>query len=256
MIGLSSYGKESIKALIEEMFDKLALGFLGHIPRLSHKKHLVISGQKNLGLAHLFVQSMANKRPNMFEEDALKSLLSSTYGYIEALKNKTQSNLAEGIDGLVKEAKSKGQKVSDSQVQEIIAEEMRKAKSHMKTIAETESTKIRNAGRAMDITRIASSIGDSDPSVFFVVQRATACSECKRLCLSEDGVTPKVWKFSELKQGYHVRGENNPSCLGQHPNCKCSLVYISFGFGFDKKGKITYIKQGHDQYASQNKRLK
>src|SRR6266404_5279748 len=106
MIGMSSAGKDQIKALIEEMFDKLALSFLGHIPRLAHMKYLAISGQKNLGLAHLFVQSMANKNPNMFEQDALKSLLESTYGYIDSLKSRTQSNLTESVDGIIKEAKA------------------------------------------------------------------------------------------------------------------------------------------------------
>lgn len=252
MIGMSSGGKDAIKVLIEDMFDKLALGFLGHIPRLAHKKYLAISGQKNLGLAHLFVQSMANKNPNMFEQDALKSLLESTYGYIDSLKSRTQSNLTESIDGIIKEAKAKGQKVDDAAIHQVVEEEMKKAKSHMKTIAESESTKIRNVGRMMDITRVASSINDSDPLVFFVVVRdSTTCKECLRLHMMPDGVTPRVWRFSELRQAYHKRGNDAPSAFGLHPHCRCTLTYIAKGFGFNKKGKITYIKQDHDQYEAQ-----
>jgi hypothetical protein len=252
MIGMSSSGKDAIKTIIEEMFDKLALGFLGHIPRLAHKKYLAISGKPNLGLAHLFVQSMANKSPNIFEQDALKSLLESTYGYIDSLKSRTQSNLTESIDGIIKEAKAKGSKIDEAAIQQVVAEEMKKAKSHMKTIAESESTKIRNVGRMMDITRVASSINDSDPLVFFVIVRdKTTCKECLRLHMMPDGVTPRVWRFSELKQSYHKRGNDAPSAFGLHPHCRCTLTYIAKGFGFNKKGKITYIKENHDQYAAQ-----
>jgi hypothetical protein len=252
MLGMSSRGKDAIKLIIEDMFDQLALSFVGSIPRLAHLKTFIISGQKNMGLAHLFVQSMANRRPNMFEEDALKSLLDSADGYIEALKNKTQSNLTEGIDGIVKEAKVKGTKVSDEQISEVVKEEFRKAKAHMKAIAESESTKFRNVGRMMDITRIASSINDNDPLVFFVVVRdGKICPECLRLHMMPDKITPRVWKFSELKQSYHKRGEDAPSAFGLHPHCRCSLTYLAKGFGFNKYGKVAYIRENYDRHEAQ-----
>lgn len=252
MIGLSSGGKEGIKRLVQDMFDRIALEFIGDIPGLSHRKSLVMSGRQNLGLAHLFVQSMANKRPNMFEQDALKSLLDSSHGYIESLKNKTQSNLTEAIDGLVKESKARSTLVSEEAIQAVVKEELRKASSHLRTIAEAEATKIRNAGRLMDITRVAASIGDEDPYVFFVIVRDNVtCKECLKLHMMPDGVTPRVWKFSELKQGYHKRGESAPSAFGLHPHCRCTLTYLTKGFGFNKLGKITYKTEGYDAFEQQ-----
>jgi hypothetical protein len=251
MFGISSSGKDAINRVVEDIFDKIALQLIGDIPKLKYKKLLLISSKPNFGLAHLFIQAMANRTPHAIEQDALKSLLESSFGYIESLKSRTRSNVTERVDGLVKEAKARDQKVDESLLQAIIQEELAKAKSHLKAIVESESTKLRNVGSAMDISRVAASVGDDDPTVFFVVVKDNkTCEECKRLHLNPDG-TPKVWRFSELKQGYHKRGEDAPSAFGLHPHCRCTLTYLSKGFGFDKKGKVTFKSQTHDEYTRQ-----
>ena len=252
MIGLSSKVKDALNDVIEDIFDRIALDFIGDIPKLREKKRLVISGQRNFGLAHLFVQAMGNKTPNPLERDALKSLLESSYGYIESLKSKTKSNITERLDGLSREAQIKKSKLTEEQVQEVLSEEFSKAKSHMQAIVESESTKLRNLGSMMDISRAAAGIGDSDPTVFFVVIKDnTTCKECIRLHLMPDMITPRLWKFSQLKQGYHKRGEYNASAFGLHPHCRCTLTYLSKGFGFDDMGKVTFIGEGHDAYKKQ-----
>lgn len=252
MIGLSSTGKESINKAVEEIFDTIAIQFIGEIPRLKHKKLLIFNTQRNYSLANLFVEAMSNKSPNIIEQDALKSLLESSYGYIESLKSKTRSNITERVDGIVKEAKARGTKASSEDIQAAINDEMRKAKAQMQAIAESESTKTRNVGSAMEISRVAASSGDNDPTVFFVVVRdGVTCNECKRLHLNDNG-TPRVWKFSDLKQGYHKRGEDMPSAFGLHPHCRCTLTYLAIGFGFDKNGRVTYINPRHDEHSKQN----
>lgn len=252
MLGISSSGKEQINRTVEDIFDKIALQLIGEIPKLKHKKLLILNTQKNYGLAHLFVQSMSNASPNPIEQDALKGLLESAHGYIEALKNTTRANITERIDGLVKEAKLRKQKITEELVQAVIEEELSKARSKLVAIVENESTKLRNAGSMMEISRVAASVGDDDPTVFFVVVRdGKLCEECRKLHLMPDGVTPKVWKFSELKQGYHKRGEENPSAFGLHPHCRCTLTYLSKGFGFDKTGKVTYKESSFDAFSKQ-----
>lgn len=252
---MSSSSKEQISKIVEDMFDNIAMQFLGDIPKLKGKKLLVISSKANLGLPNLFVQSMQNKTPNPIEQDVLRNLLDSAYGYIESLKGRTRSNVTERIDGLLKEAKVRGQSVSEDQIQEVLAEELNAAKSHMKAIIEAESTKMRNVGTMMDISRVAAGVGDSDPTVFFVVVRdGKTCNECKRLHLMPDEVTPRLWKFSELKQGYHKRSENSPSAFGLHPHCRCTLTYLSSGFGFDDSGKLSYKSENFDAFSKQRKK--
>ena len=252
MFGISSSGKAALSKIVEEIFDTIALQFIGDIPHLQNKKRLVISSQPNMGLAHLFVQSMKNKTPNYIEQDALKSLLASSYGYIESLKHKTMSNVTERLDGLAKEAKVQDRKISRDEMQEVVNDELGKARAHMETIAEAESTKLRNLGTMMDITRVSSSIGDTDPTVFFVLIRDNVtCKECIRLHLMQDGVTPRLWKLSQLKHSYHKRGEDTASAFGLHPFCRCTLTYLTNGFGFNKEGKLTYIQEGHDAHSVQ-----
>jgi hypothetical protein len=253
MIGISSSGKEQIGRVVEDIFDKISLQFIGDIPKLKYKKLLLITSRPNMGLANLFVQAMANKTLNPIEADVLKSLLESAFGYIESLKNRTKSNVAERVDEVVKNAKARGQKPTQAEINSILDEEMSRARSHLQAILESESTKLRNVGSMMDISRVASSMGDRDPTVFFVVVKdGVTCKECIKLHLQEDKVTPRVWKFSELKQGYHKRGEENPSAFGLHPHCRCTLTYLTKGFGF-KGGNVSYISEKHDEYEKQRK---
>ena len=254
MNGISSSSKDRINKVVEDMFDRLALQFVGDIPKLKNAKTLIISSNRNFGLPNLFVQAMQNKVPNPLEADVLKNLLDSAYGYIESLKNKTRSNVSDRLDGLVKEAKLQKRIIQDKEISAILEEEFQKAKSHMKAIAESEATKLRNLGTMMDISRVAANLGDNDPTIFFVVVKdKSTCKECVRLHLMPDQTTPRLWKFSELKQGYHKRSENNPSAFGLHPHCRCTLTYLSNGFGFDKSGKLTYINEDYNAFDKQRK---
>lgn len=251
MFGISSSGKDSIILAVEKMFDSLAYKLLGSIPKLRDKKSLIFSTTPQKTLAHLFVQALNNREPNQFEKDVLKSLLNSSYGYVESLKNKTSSNVVEAIDSAVKQAKSRQETVSVEEISNVFSAEMDKARDQIKLIAEAETTKTRNVGHAMDISKVSSSLGDGDPTVFFVVVRdGTTCKECLRLHMMPDGVTPRLWKMSELKQGWHKRGEPMPSVCGLHPFCRCSIAYLAEGFGF-KGGFVSYISPGFDAFADQ-----
>lgn len=253
MFGISSSGKESINSVVEGIFDRIALQFIGNIPRLRETKRLIISAQPNYGLSHLFVQSMSNRRPNEIEADFLKSLLESADGFIESLKNRTKSSVTERIDGMAREASAQNRKLTESEVEAAIEEEMKRAYSALQTIVEAESTKFRNLGTMVEISRMAASAGEEDPTVFFIVVRdRTTCRECVRLHLMPDGVTPRLWKFSQLGQAYHKRGNDRPSAFGLHPHCRCTLTYITTGFGFDKTGKLKFEDEGFDAYANQN----
>src|ERR1035437_117950 len=182
MYGISSSGKEAIEIAVSKMFDRLAYLLLGNIPKLRDKKLEFFGSQPKFSLAHIFLQAMGNKEPNIFEKDVLRSILVSSHGYIEGLKHRTSSNVVESVDAIVKEAKIKGSHVTADQVAEIISQQMSKARSDMKLIAEAETTKTRNMGHTMEIASKAIGQGIEDPTVFFIVVRdGSLCSECKRL---------------------------------------------------------------------------
>jgi hypothetical protein len=103
------------------------------------------------------------------------------------------------------------------------------------------------------ITKINAASGVSDPIVFFVVVRdQTLCPECKRLHLMPDKTTPKVYKLSEVGAGYHTKGDSDPKMGGLHPNCRCCLVTLMPGYGFDSAGMVTYKSPGWSEYDHQH----
>lgn len=248
MTGISSDGKEAISKIVEGIFDRIALQFVGDLPSLRAAKRLIVSTQPNIGLPHLFVQAMTNRPVSSLEKDVLKGILESSNGYIQSLKNRTVANLTEKIDGMAREAGLQDIAVDKSDIQTLISEEFRKAGSDLKTILESETTKFRNMGTAMEIARVSASLGDPDPTVFFsMVRDSVTCKECIRLHTT-DGITPSLWKLSELKATYGKRGDTVPSLINRHPFCRCTIVYLSKSFGFDKKGKLKYYHPGYDAY--------
>ncbi len=219
MYGVSSSGKESISLAVDQMFDSLSYKLLGNIPKLRNKSPFFGSATA-FSLAHIFIQAIGGREPNFLEKDVLKGILNSSHGYIEGLKNRTSSNVTEAVDAQVRESKAKGEYVTAAVISAIVASEMAKAKSQLKLIAEAETTKTRNMGHLMEIAGKAEKEGIEDPTVFFIVVRdGLLCSECKRLHMMEDGVTPRCWKLSELSMGFHKRGEDRPSACGEHPHC-------------------------------------
>lgn len=250
MYGLSSSGKDAIAIAVDKMFDQLAYNLLGNIPKLRDRSPFFSSAPK-FSLANIFIQAIGGKEPNIFEKEVLKGILNSSFRFIEGLKHKTSSNIVESVDALVKEAKIKNGYVGTAEIASVMAQEMDKARGHMKLIAEAETTKTRNMGYAMEIADKSEKQGVEDPTVFFIIVRdGKACKECIRLHMLPDGNTPKVYKMSELSMGYHKRGEDRPSACGEHPFCRCSLSQLSPGWGF-KNGFVSFISLDYDEYTEQ-----
>jgi hypothetical protein len=250
--GISSTGKEKIKELIEQLFDRISAKLLGKIPALRNKKNIFFSANDK-GLANLFLQSLGNRNPNSIEQDVIKGLLSSSYGYLEALKHNTTSNVVEQVDGLIKQSAISGEIVNQEQIEKAIKEHLEKARNNLKNITESEGTKVRNVGSATDIARVSAEKGIEDPNVFFnVIRDKFTCKYCIENHLHKDG-TPKVFKLSEIKHGFLSTAEKkNGECsiCGQHTGCRCSLQYLSPGYGF-KNGKLSFISLNHDEWKKQ-----
>lgn len=248
--GLPSSAKKLINSTVENLFDRIALSFLGDIPELKNKKIAYFSTKPNLGLANLFIQAL-NKSPNQLEEDVLKGLLTTAHNHIEALKGKTKASIETEIDSYVRDQNLRGEPISELEVQKRVIDGLVKAKSHIKTITETESTKTKNVGVAMQITKVSADMGVSDPNVMFIcIHDTKLCAECERLHLMPDGKTPRVWKLSELGSGYHKKGDSNPKLGGLHPNERCVLTFLAPGYGF-KNGVVSFISSNHDEYVKQ-----
>lgn len=125
------------------------------------------------------------------------------------------------------------------------------AKGLRKDWFRTVHTEMHNATEEAKAIVLAHRSRDRDPRVF-KLPRVDACAFCKLLYLKKDGVTPRVFRLSELlANGTNVgRRAGRPSLTGKtrtewkpvvgvvHPLCKCSLQPMPDGHTFDTKGKL------------------
>ncbi len=251
MKGLSSFGKERVEEAVGTLFDKLIYRLLGYNP--NNKRIEFFVKRPDETLLDLYIKNLGGK-PNEVELDVAKKVIKSSYGYLSALREKTKTSVSDKIEAHLNEAHLNGTVLSPKDIEKTIEDEMAKAKTHFGTIAVTETTRAKNIGNTMRITRMAAAEGEEDPNVYFVVKRDShTCKFCINNHLLPDG-TPKVFKLSQIKQGYlsyEDRKSGECSVHGQHPNCRCALAYIGKHFGF-KDGKLTFIGFGHDEHSFQN----
>ena len=70
-----------------------------------------------------------------------------------------------------------------------------------------------------------------------------ACNKCKQLYLEADGITPKLFKITELQangSNYGKKQSDWKPTLGiLHPNCMCPLSVMPDGYKFDSSGQLT-----------------
>jgi hypothetical protein len=135
-----------------------------------------------------------------------------------------------------------------------IAARLRKATRDLRKdwtiVAATELNNWIQEGKAAAIRQRSA---DKDPLVF-KRPRPDACPYCRILYLEEDGVTPRVFRLSDLVANgtNHDRKANRPTLSGSaatewkptldsvHPFCRCSLQEMPKGYGFDDKGKLVW----------------
>lgn len=248
---LNEHVRDAIKSVIETLFDRMAFNLLGNIPSLKNKKMLTITAKPNMGLGHLFLKSLGSQYVLPQEEQALKQLLDNAYQYIDALKSKTNAKIIESLSSYIHETKQRNQTPSQMEINKKIIEELKSAGQHLILIAAAESNKAKNLGTALNIAKVGAAQGTKDPYCFFVVIKDNVtCETCKELHLMPDNITPRVWNLSEISYNYYKKGQQNPSIMGPHPHCRCSMTFLPMNFGF-KNGKITYIGEGHDELKKQ-----
>lgn len=253
MKGISVRVTKALEKIVEGVFDSLSLNFLGIKPKVTRSKKVIFSTSKN-SITSLFLEALETNDPTQSEEDTLKVLLRVSQKYIDALKNRTQAKVINSVDSYVRNKNLKKEQVVMKEVRGLVTGELDKAKNHFKMIANTESNKAGNIGSALQISKMAKQFGEDDPTVFFsvIVDDVTGPEEFI-LHLLPDKKTPRVWKLSEIGSEYHKKGDSNPKFPGLHPNCRCKLVYLAPGWGFNEEGRIKSIGLDHNEFESQRK---
>lgn len=255
MKGLSLKGFEAIEEMIKNRFDSIAMQFLGMIPGKSKTKQIVFSTVPESSMISLFLKALGTQAPNRIEEETLKTMLRVSNGYLDALRDRTAAKIMHEIESQAINASLNNVKASTKKINGIINKEMGRAGSNLKLIVNSESNKAANTGTALQISKLSSEKGEDDPTVFFIVtiDDVTGPEEFV-LHLLPDGVTPRLWKLSEIGAEYHKVGDPNPKLPGLHPNCRCKLTYLAKGWGFSEEGKVKFIGLDHDEFKHQREK--
>lgn len=110
-------------------------------------------------------------------------------------------------------------------------------------VAHTEMWNAHLQGEAMAILNDESSLTDKGKDTWVFKRPApNACAQCKKHYLESDGVTPKLFKLSELLSYGDNYGKKvndwNPTLGTLHPNCMCTLSIMPEGYVFDNQGQL------------------
>ena len=249
MDGLNFKTLIAIEKQVNRLFDVVVSSFLGNIPD-EKKKRQVLFTPNTQNIGNLFIEGIGNRVPNKEERDAFKVMVSKANSYVQGLKARTKARIAVKMDSSIK----RGDTVSE--IKKLLESEFKTAENQLKLIVNAESTGVRNSSTAIQIKRKAKDHGVEDPDVYYdvVYDDRTAEKPEKNLHLVEGTQIPRVWKLSQLSGDYWRKGMEVPSIHGGHPNCRCILMYLPKGYGFDKKGRIKYISKTHDEYEYQKEK--
>ena len=226
----------AIDSAVDSLFARAKARFLG--PNWGGKK-IIVGWKLEDSLPGLFGASSAEEHaaPNL---KTLDRLLHIADGYIESQRASTKSKLVQSIGAFLQNASQKGVVTDWETVLEgMLSGIWGQTSSNLARIVDTEGTTARNMGGLDGIVEVNERFGIDDPVVYFVVVKdSLLCSECKRLHLLEDGVTPRVWLLSEVGHEYHHRGDPNPKIGGLHPNCFVDTVRLFTDSGIYTIGEL------------------
>lgn len=249
-------GKGATKAIhsqIDDLFARAKARLLG--PNFA-PKGIRISYQHELSIPGVF-EAGAREEKAKPDQEVLESLLRVAGSYIDATAARTKARVINEINAYLNDAAAKGGATAE-EVQTILGGQLidvfREVQTNIHSIVDTEVAHAKNTSVLDGIIGANAQAGIGDPIVYFVVVRdAALCKECKRLHLLDDQTTPRLWKLSEVGHGYHKVGDENPKLGGLHPHCRCTLVTLMPGYGFDSAGKVEYKSPGFNCLEEQRK---
>jgi hypothetical protein len=179
------------------------------------------------------------------------TMLESVEQYLDAHQELAKAKVKNAVQSVLSQAEAAKEEVNFVKVLNTeLTQVMHKVNADVSQVVEGELNKARSLSTLDAIGKVNAMVGISDPTIVFIGPNDSyCCDDCKRLFFLKDGVTPRVWKMSEIKHGYAKHGDSVPSTCS-HPHCRHFQSTMMPGFGF-KGGKITYISPDYDVYKDQ-----
>jgi hypothetical protein len=237
---------KQINDKIDSLFNDLKGQFLGS----SSGKVLLIGHSDKLSLPGIFEEAVKDTE-GVADKETVQSLIDIANNYLESEKTKLKARLFNKIKAL----SNKTSDLDNNDLLLLLEEEIvpifDNAGSNLERIIDAEGQTAKNIGMIDGLVQMNQDFGIEDPVICFIPTKDNkVCQECIELH-TIDGITPKAWKLSEVSYDYHKRGDSVPSINGLHPHCRCQIVSILPGFGFEG-GKLRYINKEHNEYDKQH----
>lgn len=243
---LSPKQRQTVLSRLDQMFMELKARMLGRFFRGPSIYFQVVrnvdpmdtmEGLYQHALTHTFGPAA---RP---DEHTLESLAEITSNYIDAYKLKTANKMVIGI------AQAKN---SDEAI-DVIKDTFHDATKYVETLIPTETKTAQAYAEREGIAQVASSLGVSDPTVAKLgVIDNKMCDVCRKLWHSDDNIRrPKLYKMSELQEGYNTDRKNPIPTIGaSHPHCRHTLTLVAPGYDFNENGVIEFVGLSYDAYKA------
>jgi len=247
---IGSAATKLINTAVAQLFARIRAQVLGG--KWPNTKDIAFRYSPDLTLTGIF-DAAARSEGSPPDKTTIKGLLDVAESYLDAAEARTKAHIGQTIQSFLKDAATKHIEtglvtVLEGRLATVFGEVTR----DVRRIVETESTIVRNMSIMDGIVKGNALAGVEDPTVCFIsVNDAHRCDECRNLHTLSDGVTPRLWKLSQIETGYHKKGSQFPSMSGLHPHCRCQPTTIMPGYGFDSNGRVEYKHPGFDAYAEQ-----
>jgi len=240
--------KDTIIGAVDDIFFNMKARLLGRFfkgPKIYFEVVKAADPLETLEGIYRYTLHMIHGSGAEVNEDYIKDLAEITGNYIDAQRLKTQSHIFNDIASAVT-AKEATEKIQES---------LDKAGSYIDMLVQTETRVTQAYAEKEGITQVAASLGVEDPTVCKLgVIDDKLCDNCKKLWHRSNLRIPKLYKLSELKEGYNEDHKNPVATLGPtHPHCRHVLTFIAPNFGFSKDGSITFKAFGYDAYDAQER---
>ena len=220
---LSEGARQQVEQHVDRLFDRLLGRFIGIGPKVIGFE---ITHDPTLSLPGIFASSAVEGGTSTPDKGIFNSLLRITANYINGIREKAKARILYELENAV--ARTGAENMSDvmKELEGKLADEWIKITADVKRVIETETAHASNQGLLDGITKVGNSMGINDPVVFkIVVKDDLLCEVCKKVWLMDDGVTPRLYKMSDLQHSYMDDHHHPfPTVGGSHPHCRCTLT--------------------------------
>jgi hypothetical protein len=144
--------------------------------------------------------------------EVLENLVGTSQKYLEAAKLKAINTVVKDLEAHLAEEEAP----TATTIQEALKDSFEGVSAGVKRIVETELQATKSFGLLDGIIKANLSSGVDDPIVFWVVVKDDLfCNFCRKVHLMPNGITPRLWRLSEVNMGYAKKNDNVPSIHGR-----------------------------------------